>query len=287
MWFNLWPLQSACWDIRQDTESKNCSKRLRVWVDGYCSWWPAGLPSVYECVCKKGDMICWTWIWGRWCLHWEKPSSPVLHDCPLIVGINSSVIISHCFSNIWKSCWSPPRSLKKTSGLITMKWWRCSAALTSSASVTSALRVTIKAITQTQQPQKGLRDRDSSRWVGKTSRESSPEWKMWKFYNRMCRLSISADKAVKDSEPIFTPLTRLMEKRCPYVKQQETAMSRVKKCQEELPLTVKIQPIHTLIQYNFLYSELLSMWQQLCPSIATNYGKFWRNNGEKERRVSF
>ena len=72
-------------------------------------------------------------------------------------------------------------------------------------------------------------------------------------------INLSVDKAIKDSEQIFTQLSYLMEKRCPSVKLQETAMSRVKKCQEELPLTVKIQPIQTFIQYNFLYSELLSV----------------------------
>lgn len=147
--------------------------------------------SVCMCVLKRGCNMLDLDMRALMSALGKKNPSPVLHICPLIVGINSSVIINHCFSNIWKSCWSPPRSLRKTSGLITMKWWRCSAALTSSVSVTSARQVTIKALMQTKQPQKRLRDRGSLRWVSKTSRESRPERKMGKFYNRMCRLSIS------------------------------------------------------------------------------------------------
>ncbi|KAG8012946.1 E3 ubiquitin/ISG15 ligase TRIM25 [Nibea albiflora] len=102
----------------------------------------------------------------------------------------------------------------------------------------------------------------------------------------------SADKAVEDSEKIFTELIRLMEKRRSDVKQQvrsqqETEVSRVKELQEkleqeitelkrkdaeleqlshtedhnqfstQLPLTVTTQPIYRLIQHQYPSSEVL------------------------------
>ncbi|KAI3361254.1 hypothetical protein L3Q82_012928 [Scortum barcoo] len=78
----------------------------------------------------------------------------------------------------------------------------------------------IKATTQSQLQQKGLRGRESS------SRQVEA-------------INRSADKAVEDSEKIFSQLIRLIQKRSSDVKQQlrsqqETEVSRVKELQEKL-----------------------------------------------------
>ena len=123
---------------------------------------------------------------GNW-----KLSSPVWFVWPLIVKNTSSIIFSHLH---WRSTswWSPRRSSRRTSALVTMRWWRCSAALISSVSVISALWMNIKTTTQCQLQQKGLRGRESSGWGDKqSSRESRTQRKTWSCFNRRRRPSMA------------------------------------------------------------------------------------------------
>ncbi|KAI3361255.1 hypothetical protein L3Q82_012929, partial [Scortum barcoo] len=111
-----------------------------------------------------------------------------------------------------------------------------------------SLWMNIKATTQSQLQQKGLRGRESSRQVEAINR--------------------SADKAVKDSEKIFSQLIRLIQKRSSDVKQQlrsqqETEVSRVKELQEKLEQEI------TELKRKDADSESSSHTQRITPSFYT------------------